>query len=406
MGDHGAAVSKAEASRAPGPMGRLLAILNDRKGRAIAIQVLTTVLLLAVVWFFVANTMENLKRQNIASGFGFLGVQSGLDVLMHLIPYGPQSTYARLLLVGVLNTLLVSALGIVFATMLGLAIGLARLSRNVALSGLAQAFIEFVRNIPLLLFVFFWYFGIVGLFPEPRASITLFDAFFLNKRGLFVPAPESWIGLWRVAAALALAALAAKLIALWAARRQAATGRPFPTASLSALLLIVLPALAFIHWVAATAWDVPQGGRFNIRGGFVLIPEFVALFAALTTYTAGFIAEVVRAGIQSVSRGQREAALALGLKPGQVMRLIVLPQALRVIVPPLTSQYLNLIKNSSFGAAIAMPELVQVFMGSTLNQTGQAVEVVAITLAIYLTVNLAVSAFINWYNKKVALVTR
>lgn len=378
----------------------------NKRFRANAAQALTVLVLAGIVAFFVINAADNMRRAGIASGFGFLWRDTGVDVLMSLIPYGPSSTYARLLLVGVLNTALISAIGIVLATVIGLFVGIGRLSRNPALAGLCGAYIELVRNIPLLLWVFFWYYGILGALPAPRESLRLFDAVFLNKRGLTIPWPEAPAWLLALPVALAIAAIAAWAVKRWATARQALTGAPFPVPTAAVLLLAGATVVGGWIAVAATSWNLPVPRGFNIGGGITLIPEFVALTAALISYTAGFIAENVRGGILSVSVGQREAALALGLTRGQTMRLVILPQALRVIIPPLTSQYLSLIKNSSFGAAIAMPEIVQVFVGTALNQTGQATEVIAITLAIYLSVNLLVSGFMGWWNRRVALVTR
>jgi general L-amino acid transport system permease protein len=354
----------------------------------------------------VANAAENLKRGGIASGFGFLDTVSGIEVPFRLIDYGASGTYARLLLVGVLNTLLVSALGIFAATVLGFAIGIARLSNNWLLSRISGAFIEFVRNIPLLLFVFFWYFGIIRSLPPPARSFNAFDALFLNNRGFYFPEPARWAPFLAVPLALAVAFGATWLLKRWAAARQAATGTSFPVLSVGAALIVGLPLIATVVVCLALNWDFPARRGLNFRGGVSFIPEFVALFAALATYTAGFIAEIVRGGILAISDGQRQAAAALGLRRGQILRLVIIPQAMRVIIPPLTSQYLNLIKNSSFGAVIAFPEIVSVFVGSTLNQTGQAVEIIAITLAIYLTISLTVSALMNVYNRKTALVTR
>jgi general L-amino acid transport system permease protein len=390
--------------RTPAPSP--LRFFYDRKVRGYLAQVLVLAAVVAILWFFVANAAENLKRGGIASGFGFLGTVSGIEVPFRLIDYGAGGTYARLLLVGVLNTLLVSMLGIVAATVLGFGIGIARLSNNWLLSRISGAFIEFVRNIPLLLFVFFWYFGIIRSLPGPRGSFNLLDSIFLNNRGLYLPAPERWLPFLAVPLALAAGLAAAWLVQRWAAARQAATGSGFPALSVGAALAAGLPLAALAIVSGALDWDYPALRGLNFRGGVTLIPEFVALFAALSTYTAGFIAEIVRGGILAVSDGQRQAAAALGLRRGQVLRLVVIPQAMRVIIPPLTSQYVNLVKNSSFGAVIAFPEIVSVFVGSTLNQTGQAVEVIALTLAIYLIISLAVSALMNLYNRRTALVTR
>ncbi|HEX2113956.1 MAG TPA: ABC transporter permease subunit [Alphaproteobacteria bacterium] len=388
------------------PASFLLRFLYDSKVRGYFAQAFVLGAVVAVLWFFVANAAENLRRGGIASGFGFLGTVSGIEVPFKLIDYGASGTYARLLLVGVLNTLLISALGIVAATILGFAIGIARLSNNWLLSRISGAFIEFVRNIPLLLFVFFWYFGIIRSLPGPRGSFNLLDTLFLNNRGLYLPSPESWLPFLIVPFALAVGLGAAWIISRWAAARRATTGRGFPALSIGAALVVGLPLAAAVVVCNALSWDYPVLRGLNYRGGTSLIPEFVALFAALSTYTAGFIAEIVRGGILAVSDGQRQAAAALGLRRGQILRLVIIPQAMRVIIPPLTSQYLNLIKNSSFGAVIAFPEIVSVFVGSTLNQTGQAIEVIALTLAIYLAISLAVSAIMNVYNRKTALVTR
>jgi general L-amino acid transport system permease protein len=390
--------------RAPAPSP--LRLLYDRKVRGYLAQALVLGLVFALLWFFVVNAAENLKRGGIASGFGFLDTVSGIEVPFRLIDYAASGTYARLLLVGVLNTLLVSALGIVAATLLGFAIGIARLSNNWLLARISGAFIEFVRNIPLLLFVFFWYFGIIRSLPPPARSFNAFDALFLNNRGFYFPEPASWAPFLAVPLALAVALGGTWLLTRWAATRQARTGRSFPVLSVGAALIVGLPLLAAVLVCVVLSWDFPVRRGLNFRGGVSLIPEFVALFAALATYTAGFIAEIVRGGILAISDGQRQAAAALGLKRGQILRLVIIPQAMRVIIPPLTSQYLNLIKNSSFGAVIAFPEIVSVFVGSTLNQTGQAVEIIAITLAIYLTISLTVSALMNIYNRKTALVTR
>ena len=345
-------------------------------------------------------------KAGIASGFDFLWRTSGIDVPFRLIEYGPQDTNFRLLLVGIANTVLVSILGMVFATLLGFVVGIARLSKNWLLSFFAGAYVEFVRNIPLLLFVFFWYFGVVRALPPPRSSIDVGGIFFLNNRGLSIPTPET-PGVFAIPLMLFVLCFAAFLaLRLWAAKRQAATGQPFPIVLAGLGLVVGIPAVAATIAGTATAWSVPALTGFNFRGGFALIPEFVALFFALVTYTAGFIAEIVRGGILAVSKGQTEAAASLGLRPSQILRLIVVPQAMRVMVPPMTSQYLNVLKNSSFGAVIAFPEIVSVFMGSALNNTGQAIEIIAIVLGIYLVVGLAVSLFMNWYNARIALVTR
>jgi general L-amino acid transport system permease protein len=382
------------------------ALLRDRKVRDVLAQVAVAAGLVALIVFFVRNASENMVKAGIASGFGFLWRDSGIEVPFQLTGYTASSSILGLLWVGIVNTLLVSVVSIVAATLLGFLIGVARLSRNPMLSGLAGAYVEFVRNIPLLFFVLIWYFGVVASLPAPRASIPLLDIAFLNNRGLTVPLPQEAAGFAYTLLVLLLGmAVQLALVAL-SRRRQARTGHALPLGWTALLLLLAAPLATLLWAVLGTAWDVPALRGFNYRGGFVLVPEFVALFAALSTYTAGFVAEIVRAGILAVPAGQVEAAKALGLRPGLALRLVVIPQALRVMVPPMTSQYLNVIKNSSFGAAIAYPDVVSLFMGSALNNTGQAIEIIAITLALYLSISLAVSGFMNWYNARIALVTR
>lgn len=383
-----------------------MAFLRDRKVRDILWQVAATVVMVAVVWFFVKNASDNMVKAGIASGFRFLWRDSGIEVPFNLTGYKPSDTILALLWTGIVNTLLVSVVSIAVATIIGFSVGLLRLSRNWLLSTLAGLYIEFVRNIPLLFFVLFWYFGVLAALPTPRESFNLFDVVFLNRRGLSIPTPNDVTG-FRLALLATLVLIVAQwVIARWVRARQARTGRDFPTWLVGFAVCGALPVLAFVAAGALTTWDIPILRGFNYRGGFVLVPEFVALFAALSTYTAGFIAEVVRGGILSVRQGQIDAARALGLTQGRIVRLVVIPQAMPVIIPPITSQYLNLIKNSSFGAAIAYPEIVAVFMGSALVSTGQSIEIIAITLGIYLTLSLAVSALMNWYNARHRLVTR
>jgi len=379
---------------------------NDPFVRSIFFQAIT---LIAVALFFVyivQNAASNLERQGIASGFGFLNSTAGFAILMSLVEWHEEMTYGRAFVISVLNTLLVSFIGIFFATILGFIIGVARLSRNWLIRKLAMVYIEIFRNIPLLLQIFFWYFAVLRALPGPRNSAVLLDSTFLNNRGLYVPKPVAESGFDFVIIAFFAGVIAAFAIHRWAKKRQMATGQLFPSISTGLGLIVALPLLASIITGFPLTFEYPELKGFNFQGGLNLIPEFVSLVLALSIYTASFIAEIVRAGIQAVSHGQTEAALSLGLRQSWTLRLIVIPQALRVIIPPLTSQYLNLTKNSSLAAAIAYPDLVLVFAGTVLMQTGQAVEVIAMTMAVYLTISLVISLFMNWYNKKMALVER
>ena len=379
---------------------------NNPRVRAIIFQAAALLATVAFGLYLFENTQDNLRRLGIASGFGFLSSPSGFDLVQSLIPYSAASSYGQVFWVALLNTLLVSALGIVLATVIGFVIGIARLSRNWLISRLALIYIEVFRNIPLLLQIFFWYFTVLRAMPPPSQSLSLGDTVFLNIRGLYLPAAQFQPGFSWVLAAFGLAIVLVIILARWAKRRQAATGQPFPTLSVSFALLLGLPLLSF--WLAGSPliWQVPELQGFNFRGGWAVIPEMASLVLALSIYTAAFIAEIVRAGIQAVSHGQTEASFSLGLNPGLTLRLIVLPQALRVIIPPLTNQYLNLTKNSSLAAAIGYPDLVATFAGTVLNQTGQAIECIAITMAVYLSISLLISLLMNWYNRRVALVER
>ena len=379
---------------------------NDKKIRGLFWQAAVLIALVAMLVFFVRNASENMVKAGIASGFDFLWRNSGIDVPFDITGYTPSGNIFSLFIAGIGNTLFVSALAILLATLLGFLVGLARLSSHWLLSSLAGAYVEFVRNIPLLFFVIFWYFGVIAALPNPKDSVSIFGLFFLNNRGLTIPRPlDTNAFIWAWAIILIFAFLQWGL-SRWAAARREKTGRGFPSGLIALITLGVAPVLALILASFWTGWDVPQAGKFNLRGGTVLIPEFVALLVALVTYSAGFIAEIVRGGLLAVSRGQREAAAALGLRPAQILWLVVLPQAMRIMIPPMTSQYLNILKNSSFGAAIAYPELVSVFMGSALNNTGQAIEIIAMVLAVYLFFGLIVSFAMNVFNRRMALVTR
>ena len=378
----------------------------DPRIRSIFFQVIAIALVFWGGWTLVDNTLSNMESRGISTGFGFLNETSGFGIIMSLVPYDATMTYGQTFLVGLMNTLLVSAMGIVTATILGFVIGVARLSSNWLVAKLALVYIEVIRNIPLLLQIFFWYFAVLGSLPSPRQSIEVGGSLFLNNRGLYQPEPMTQDGFGLVWSVVIAAIVAVVGLRSWAKKRQLATGALFPTFRVGLAILVLLPAVAYIVAGAPLEWEMPALKGFNFGGGITIIPELAALWIALSLYTASFIAEIVRSGILSVSKGQTEAAKALGLPHGLTLRLVVIPQAMRVIIPPLTSQYLNLAKNSSLATAIGYPDLVAVFMGTTLNQTGQAVEVVAITMAVYLTISLSISLFMNIYNRAVAIKER
>ena len=381
------------------------AFWNDRRIRGIVAQAVVMGLLALLIYFLVSNTVYNLEQRNIATGFWFLSQPAGFEIQMTLIPYSAESTHARVFLVGLLNTLLVSFLGCLIATILGFILGILRLSGNWLLERIIYWFVEFTRNVPLLLQIIFWYTVMLGL-PHIRDSMQLGDSIYLNNRGLFGPAPILGDGFSAVIIAFAVAAFGAWALARWARRRQESTGQPFPKFWAGLALVILVPLAVFYAAGAPLEWEHAERTRFSLQGGAQLTPEFVALLLALSLYTAAFISEIVRGGILSVNKGQREAASALGLRPNWTMRFVIVPQALRVIVPPLASQYMNLTKNSSLGFAIGYGELMAVFGGISLNQTGQAIECMAITMATYLVISLCISGFMNWYNARVRLVER
>ncbi len=379
---------------------------NDPRFRALIYQVLVLGGVIAFGAYLVNNTIANMEARGISSGFGFLTKTAGFDIGQTLIEYNAESPYWRAMVVSIINTLLVSAFGILLATILGFLLGVARLSHNWLISRLAAVYIEIVRNLPLLLQIFFWYFAVLRSVPGPRQSLNAWDAFFLNNRGLYMPRPLFESGFSLVVIGFLAAVIGSLFLARWAKKRQMATGEQFPVFKATLGLILGLLLLAFLVTGFPLSWEYAELKGFNFAGGMRIQPEFVAMLIALSMYTAAFIGEIVRAGIMAVSHGQTEASYALGLRPGLNLRLVVIPQGLRVIVPPLTSQYLNLTKNSSLGAAIAYPEIVLVFAGTVLMQTGQAVEIIGLTMAFYLTVSLLISLLMNWYNKKIALVER
>jgi general L-amino acid transport system permease protein len=381
-------------------------LIYDPKVRGIFYQVVLITLIVWVGYEIVTNAARNLASQGIAGGFGFLETTAGFSIVQAMVEYSEESNYGRALVVGILNTLLVAVIGIFFATILGFIVGVARLSKNWVISQISYWFVEVVRNVPLLLQIFFWYFAVLRAVPNPRDSVEVLPGMaFLNNRGFFMPQPIFGEGGGLIGMALLAAIAGSFILARWSKKRFEATGQTFPVFWTAIGMLVAFPLVAFIGTGFPLTFDYPELRGFNFAGGMRVTPEFMALLAALTIYTAGFIAEIVRAGILAVSHGQTEAAYALGVRPGPTLRLIIIPQALRVIIPPLTSQYLNLTKNSSLAVAIAYPDLVSVG-GTILNQTGQAVEIIAIWMTVYLTISLLTSAFMNWYNQRVALVER
>ena len=383
-------------------------IFNNSEFRAILYQLIMASLLIYLGWSIVENTIANMEARDIRAGFGFLDETAGFSIMMSLVPYEPGDTYGRVFLVGLLNTLLVAGIGVVLATMVGFLVGIMRLSQNWVVSRLATIYVEIFRNVPLLLQILFWYTAVLKPLPGPRQVFERNTEIYfgISNRGITVPefiflenfSFTTWTALLGILFTIG--------IHRWAKRRQATTGEQFPVFFAGLGLIIGLPILVFLLSGAPVEFIPAKMGRFNLAGGITIIPEFLAILLSLVLYTASFIAEIVRAGIQAVNYGQTEASRALGLRHGITLRLVVIPQAMRIIIPPLTSQYLNLTKNSSLAAAIAYPDLISTFAGTALNQNGQALETLAITMTVYLSLSLLTSAFMNWFNSRVALVER
>jgi general L-amino acid transport system permease protein len=383
-----------------------VSLLYDPKVRSIAYQVVLCAIIIFLAYSAVRNAADNLEKARIASGFGFWNQTSGFDISQTLIDYSAQSgTYGRAFWVGLLNTLLVASIGIVLATVVGFVVGIARLSRNWLVAKLSAGYVELIRNLPLLLQLLFWYNAVLKALPDLRDSWSI-GSVYLNNRGFFAPSPIFQDRFIWVVVAFVLGGVGAIAYHSWARKKQERTGEQSPIGLVALGLIVGLPLAVFFLAGTPVTLEYPEKGRFNIRGGMEILPEFVALLIGLTLYTGAFIAEVVRAGIMAVSKGQTEAAGALGLRGGQTLKLVVIPQAMRVIIPPLTNQYLNLTKNSSLAVFVGYPDLVQIFTGTVLNQTGQAVEVVMITMAVYLSISLITSMVMNWYNARIALVER
>ncbi|KLV07058.1 amino acid ABC transporter permease [Photobacterium aquae] len=374
--------------------------------RSIAFQAVALAILGFAIYSIVDNTLYNLEQRGITTGFDFLHQEAGFGIGLSLIDYDETYSYGRTFFVGLINTALVSILGILLASLLGFTIGIARLSGNWLVNRLAAVYIETFRNIPLLLQIFFWYFAVLQALPSPKQSIQLSDAVFLNVRGLYLAKPVLQEGGGWLIATVVVAITLAIIFRFYAKRKQRITGQQSPIMLINCLILIGLPIFGYFASGMPVNFEYPELKGFNFQGGIAIIPELAALLLALSIYTAAFIAEIVRAGINAVDTGQTEAARSLGLSAGKTLRLIVIPQALRIIIPPLTSQYLNLTKNSSLAMAIGYPDLVSVFAGTTLNQTGQAIEIIAMTMAVYLALSLLTSLLMNIYNRKVALVER
>ncbi len=383
---------------------RVSRLWTDERARGVVFQLLLILGLTLVVAFIAVNTIANLQRAGLASGYGFLFDTAAFDINQRLIQYDSTSTYGRAFIVGGLNTIVVAALGIVAATIIGFVAGVLRLSNNFLISRTVAVYVEFTRNVPVLLQIIFWWVIMLAL-PRVRDSISLGDTFFLNNRGIRMPSPVFEDGSSFLLLALAVGLAATFVVSRWARARQDATGQGFPVGWAGLALITGLPLVAYLILGRPIGFDAPTMGKFNLQGGFNITPELGALWLALSTYTGAFISEIVRSGILSVNKGQTEAAGALGLRPGLTMRRIILPQALRVIIPPLTSQYLNLTKNSSLAVAIGYQDLVSI--GDTiLNQSGQALEVISIYMIVYLSLSLLTSGFMNWYNARIALVER
>ena len=370
-------------------------------------QLITVVAVVLIFGFFTYNAQINMENRGIDFGYGFLSQESSFDVQFSLIEYDGSHTYFRAYLVGLLNTILVSVIGIIFATIIGVVIGIARLSTNLLINKAAAYYVEFFRNVPLLLQIFFWYFAALRALPLPEKAEPIFGVFFLTIKGLFVPA-FIWNNLDIFLYSVLAAIISIIVIRSYAKKLRETEGKHIPVLYISLGLIIGLPLLSFLIGGVKLNFEIPvltqlATTSFRFNGGVGLPPELIALTLALSLYTATFIAECVRAGIQGVSKGQKEAAASIGLTPNQVLKLVIMPQALRIIIPPTTNQYLNLTKNSSLAAAIAYPDLVLVFAGTALMQTGRAIEIVSITMLTYLSLSVSISILMNWYNKKIAI---
>ena len=380
---------------------------QNKKVRNLIPQIVVLTILISVIVYFVTNVQTNMGNRGIAFGFGFLNQESSFDITFSLIDYNGSYSYARAFLVGLLNTLLVSVIGIFFATILGVIIGVSRLSDNYLISKVAEWYVEIFRNIPLILQIFFWYFAALRALPLPNEAINFYDISFLTVKGFYVP-KFIWSNFNIFIIAMVSAIVTIYFLRAYAKKQRDEYGRQLPITTFSLLILLAFPLISFFLFDVNLSFEYPVLTQlsptiFTFEGGVNIIPELLALALSLSMYTATFIAENVRAGILGVSKGQKEAASSIGLNKNQILKLVVMPQALRIIIPPTTNQYLNLTKNSSLAAAIAYPDIVLVFAGTALMQTGRAIEIISITMLTYLSLSVAISIFMNWYNKKMAI---
>ena len=381
--------------------------MNLKNPKTLIPQILTVLILFSVIGYFAFNAQVNMGNRGISFGYGFLSQEASFDIGFSLIDYDGSMSYARAFLVGLLNTLLVSAIGIFFATIVGVTVGIARLSSNYLIAKAAEFYVEIFRNIPLLLQLFFWYYAALRALPLPENAINIFDVSYLTVKGWYVP-KFLWTNFYILISSILASIVAIVFVSKYAKKQREEFGKHVPTISISLGILILFPLISFLLGGVSLNFEIPVLEQmtttvFNFRGGVSIIPELISLALALSMYTATFIAENVRAGILGVGKGQKEAAASIGLTKSQILKLVVMPQALRIIIPPTTNQYLNLTKNSSLAAAIAYPDLVLVFAGTAMMQTGRAIEIVAITMATYLTISLAISVFMNWYNRQIAI---
>lgn len=384
----------------------LYRLWNDKETRSTIIQIITITLLFAFVFYIARNAIINLEALGKGYSFRFLSDPSSYDINQTLIEYDSRSSHLRATIVGVLNTLLVAVAGIILATILGFIFGVLRLSSNWLINRVVYVYVEYMRNVPLLLHILLIHGIVVNTLPKVRQAISIEDAIFLSNRGFYTPKPVFEPAFWAVAIAFVVGIIFTIWFKRYAKNVQDATGKIYPVFWISVGAIVGVPIIVYFLAGSPLTWDIPVLKGFNFKGGMVLRPEFLALWLALSLYTAAFIAEIVRAGIQAVSHGQTEAAYALGIKPNRTMQLVIIPQALRVIIPPLSSQYLNLTKNSSLAIAIGYMDIVATIGGISLNQTGREMECMTIVLAIYLSFSLSISAFMNWYNKRIKLVER